>query len=101
MVNAFLSDIQCLFTDASSANNMFNRPTMNANTSISQVTGEIGAPREFSGFPVSNIFGTPETYELQSEVFGAYKESIETKVPDNHTLIILSRVQEITIQPRV
>ncbi|KAG1074087.1 hypothetical protein G6F42_025741 [Rhizopus arrhizus] len=46
---------------------------MSAGTSISQVMGDIGVPRELSGFPATNMLETPEIYELHSEVFGVDK----------------------------
>lgn len=88
-----LSDAQRLFNEASSAN-MYTRSAINGGTSISQVMGDIGTPRELSGFPATNILETPETYELQSEVPGVDKDSIKIEVPDSHTLTILGRVQE-------
>ncbi|GAN03001.1 heat shock protein 30 [Mucor ambiguus] len=89
-----LLDAQRLFSDASSASNMFTRSAMNAGTSISQAMGNIGTPREFSGFPATNILETPEIYELQSEIPGVDKDNINIEVPDSHTLTIIGRVQE-------
>ncbi|KAL9551465.1 hypothetical protein MBANPS3_004255 [Mucor bainieri] len=93
-----LSDVQRILTDASSSTNgLCIQPTMNASTSISQVMGDIGVPREFSGFPATNILETPDTYELQAEVPGVDKNSIKIEAPDSHTLTILGKVQDETV----
>ncbi|OAD02304.1 hypothetical protein MUCCIDRAFT_82687 [Mucor lusitanicus CBS 277.49] len=73
---------------------MYTRSAINGGTSISQVMGDIGTPRELSGFPATNILETPESYEFQSEVPGVDKDSIKIELPDSHTLTILGRVQE-------
>lgn len=89
-----LNDAQRLFADACFANDSLKRPSMNAGTSISQIMGDICVPREFSGFPATNILETPEYYELQSEVPGVNKESVKIEVPDIHTLTIIGSIKE-------
>lgn len=89
-----LNDAQRLFADACLANDSLQRPSMNTGTSISQIMGDIGVPREFSGFPATNILETPEYYELQSEVPGVDKKNIKIEVPDSHTLTIIGSIKE-------
>lgn len=86
-----LLDDQRFFADTSSTSSKFAQPIMSAGTSISQVMGDIGVPRELSGFPATNMLETPEIYELHSKVFGVDKAvALELKsLMDTRSLSLL------------
>ncbi|EPB87069.1 hypothetical protein HMPREF1544_06093 [Mucor circinelloides 1006PhL] len=96
-----LLDDQRFFADTSSTSSKFAQPIMSAGTSISQVMGDIGVPRELSGFPATNMLETPEIYELHSEVFGVDKAvALELKVQEHDSSIEKDdKMEEEAISP--